>query len=307
MQTMNVIEEVRKLDLPPREYLVLGSGILGALGIREIGDIDLLVTSQVFDKLRDAGWTYDEIEIEGKIREHLSKGDVEVYRDFWYGGNHSAPGELIASPQVIDGIPFLPIHKLAEIKRVLARPKDLRDLELIDSYLQNKSKVEHVINKIRSEHGTLFILCGYPYAGKSFIAQQIVTGTDIAYVSIDDIFHARGFDWNSNRLPNATAWEQIFDESYAKTRELLKIGKNVLYDSTSQTVVSRNKLRTVARSVGAEAYVVYVHTSVEKVWKRWEASIKSEDRHNVSKDLVEETIAMFEVPTEQENVLRVEN
>lgn len=167
--------------------------------------------------------------------------------------------------------------------------------------------LKDITNKIDSEHGTLFILCGYPYAGKSFIAQQILAGTDIAYVSIDDIFHARGFDWNLNRLPNATAWEQIFDESYAKTREFLKMGKNVLYDSTNQTVVSRDKLRAVACSVSAEAYVIYVHTSVEKVWKRWEASSKSEDRHNVSKDLVEETITMFEVPTEQENVLCIEN
>lgn len=167
--------------------------------------------------------------------------------------------------------------------------------------------IKVIINKINSEHRTLFILCGYPYAGKSFIARQIVEDTGIAYVSIDDIFHAKGFDWSSNRLPDAKEWQQIFDESYAKTRELLSAGKNVLYDSTNQTVVSRDKLREVARTVGADACVVYIHTSVEKVWERWEASVKSEDRHNVSKDLVEETIAMFEVPTEQENVLHVEN
>ncbi len=167
--------------------------------------------------------------------------------------------------------------------------------------------LKDIADKIHSEHGTLFILCGYPYAGKSFIARQIVEDTGIACVSIDEIFHAKGFDWTSNRLPDAAAWEQIFNESYAKTREFLSIGKNVLYDSTNQTVAGRDKLREVARSVGAEAYVIYVHTSVERVWERWEASVKSEDRHNVSKDLVEETIAMFEVPTEQENVLRVEN
>lgn len=103
---MNIIEEVRKLDLPQGEYLVLGSGILGALGIREIDDIDLLVSPSVFDKLRAKGWDYDEIEIEGQMREHLAHGDVEVYRDFWYGDNHPDPATLISDPYMIDGIPF---------------------------------------------------------------------------------------------------------------------------------------------------------------------------------------------------------
>jgi len=135
---MNIIEDVRKLNLPEGEYLVLGSGILGALDIRKIGDIDLLVSSRVFDDLRAQGWDYEEIEIEGQIREHLSRGDVEVYRDFWYGGNHPDPATLIADPYMIDGIPFLSLQKLSEIKRILARPKDLHDIELIEAYLSKK-------------------------------------------------------------------------------------------------------------------------------------------------------------------------
>lgn len=135
---MNIIEEVRKLNLPQGEYLVLGSGILGALGIREIGDIDLLVSPSVFDKLRADGWTYDEVEIEGRVREYMSRGDIEVYRDFWYGGNRPDPATLIADPHMIDGIPFLSLQKLVDIKRILARPKDLRDIELIEAYLKVK-------------------------------------------------------------------------------------------------------------------------------------------------------------------------
>lgn len=136
---MNIIEDVRKLNLLQGEYLVLGSGILGALGIREIGDIDLLVSTSVFDKLRAEGWAYDEVEIEGQIREHLSRGEVEVYRDFWYSGNHPDPATLISDPYMIDGIPFLSLQKLAEIKKILARSKDIRDIELIEEYLKAKS------------------------------------------------------------------------------------------------------------------------------------------------------------------------
>ncbi len=61
---MNLFEEVKRLDLPPGEYVVIGSGILGALGIRDIADVDLLVSPRVFEQLRERGWVYQEIDID---------------------------------------------------------------------------------------------------------------------------------------------------------------------------------------------------------------------------------------------------
>lgn len=179
---MNVIEEVRKLGLPMGEYVVLGSGILGALDIREVGDIDLLVSPSVFDKLRAEGWAYDEIEIEGQMREHLSRGDVEVYRDFWYGGNHPDPATLIADPHMIDGVSFLSLQKLAEIKKILGRPKDLRDLDLIDTYLaEEKSQAR------QSKTRNLFLLSMMSPLDESLretLAREILKrGTKVAYIS----------------------------------------------------------------------------------------------------------------------------
>ena len=89
-------------------------------------------------------------------------------------------------------------------------------------------------------------------------------------MSIDAIFHEHGFNWDSNTLPNADDWQQIFNESYEQTKVALQEGKNVLYDSTNQTLVSRNELRKIASSVGSETYVIYIQTSVGTVWKRWE-------------------------------------
>lgn len=176
---MNITEEVRKLDLPMGEYIVLGSGILGALGIREIGDIDLLVNPSVFDRLRADGWDYDEIEIEGQIREHLSRGDVEVYRDFWYGGHHPDPATLIADSYMIDGIPFLSLQKLSEIKRILARPKDLRDIELIDTYLSKKTVTSMTRNIF-----LLSMMSPLDERLQQTLAQEILRrGTKVAYIS----------------------------------------------------------------------------------------------------------------------------
>lgn len=160
---------------------------------------------------------------------------------------------------------------------------------------------------IQNSKNTLFILCGFPYAGKSFVARQLEAETDVVFVSIDAIFHTYGFDWNTNNLPDIETWEQIFNESYKQIKQALTDGRNVLYDSTNQSVVSRDKLRQVANSVGANSRVIYVQSSVENVWKRWEENHKSLNRSVVSKELVQQTIDMFEEPTDDENTLVIHN
>lgn len=167
--------------------------------------------------------------------------------------------------------------------------------------------LHNFISLLQNSRKTLFILCGFPYAGKSYIAKQLIKETDATFISIDDIFHAHGFDWDLSNLPDTEGWEQIFAESYEKTKHALMDGKNVLYDSTNQTLASRDKLREVANSVGAEAKVVFIKTPVEVVWQRWEENQKNPTRSVVRKDLVQQTIDMFEEPAEDENVIVINN
>jgi predicted kinase len=131
--------------------------------------------------------------------------------------------------------------------------------------------------------------------------------TNIQIVSIDDIFNAKGFDWNSNVLPGANEWTEIFDESYEKVKKILLSESSVLYDSTNQTLASRNILRDIASSVNADTVAVYVKSSIGTIWERWESNQKDPVRSVVSKDLVQITIDMFEVPTSDESVLIINN
>lgn len=45
---MNIIEKARELNFPAGEYGIVGSGPLGALGIREAGDLDVAVSPKLF-------------------------------------------------------------------------------------------------------------------------------------------------------------------------------------------------------------------------------------------------------------------
>lgn len=169
------------------------------------------------------------------------------------------------------------------------------------------SDVDTLIYTIQNTEKTLFILCGFPYAGKSYVANEVLKHTDAVLVSIDAIFHTHGFDWNTNTLPTEEEWHHIFNESYEKVKEALKQGKNVLYDSTNQTIAGRDVLRDVAHSVEADAQVLFVTSSVKTVWERWEANQKNPTRSIVSKALVQTTIDTFEEPLESEKVIVIQN
>lgn len=170
-----------------------------------------------------------------------------------------------------------------------------------------EKSLEDIIRSISSSKRTLYILCGLPYSGKTYLALKIIEKTNCVYVSIDHILKDFGYDWDSNKLPDEQGWKKVFDISYQKSQEALREGLNVLYDSTNHTKISRDILRKVAYDVGASAKVVYVAVSAKTVWKRWEESSILKDRSVVDKKLVDMTIKAFEIPTEDENLFIVQN
>ncbi len=169
------------------------------------------------------------------------------------------------------------------------------------------SDIISLTSLIQNSHRTLFILCGSPYTGKSFIVKQLLEHAELKLVSIDNIFHAHGFDWDSNTLPDTNKWERILNESYKLTKQALTNGKNVLYDSTNHTVASRDRLREVAESVDADTKVVYVKSSINNIWRRWEENQKKPTRSIVSRELVQQTIDIFEEPKNWEDVYIINN
>jgi predicted kinase len=127
------------------------------------------------------------------------------------------------------------------------------------------NNVSEISNIIRTNKKVLCILCGLPYAGKSHFVNEVLKQTAIEVVSIDTIFAAKGFDWDTQNLPTESEWSAIFAESYEAVHGALEQGKNILYDSTNQTRVSRDKLRAVATSVGASTCVIYIKTPIETI------------------------------------------
>lgn len=167
--------------------------------------------------------------------------------------------------------------------------------------------LKEVIRDINNSNKTLYILCGLPYSGKTYLSERVLAKTSCAYVSIDQILQELGFDWNLNKLPDGDEWEQVFNISYQKSQEALRGGLNVLYDSTNHTKISRDVLRKIAKDVGACAKVIYIDVPIETIWQRREENIIKKDRSKIDKKLVDMTIKSFEIPTDDENLIIVKN
>lgn len=129
---MNIVERLKELHLSDGDFVVVGSGILNALGIRESGDIDLIVSEAAYARLDADGWTH------GLWGEQvvLQKDIFDLGR-IWFGKDVE---DLLKDAQFVDGVPYLSLEDVYAWKKIKGRDKDIRDLELIQAYWKSNER-----------------------------------------------------------------------------------------------------------------------------------------------------------------------
>ena len=115
--------------------MVVGSGLLDTLGIRAAGDIDLLVSHDVFNNLKHQNYKIQQHE-DGS--DYISIGRFEIMVD-WFGNDLETMRE---SAVYIDEIPYWSLESMHEWKCDHAREKDVRDIALIDEYRQQCADIK---------------------------------------------------------------------------------------------------------------------------------------------------------------------
>lgn len=131
----DLIAKIKEQDFPHGSYVVFGSGPLAAARIRDSQDIDLVVSSRLYDFLKEKGWQERELPSGMHVLEH---DGIEAFRTWKFGSYHPRLEHLIASAEVINNVPFVNLHEVRTWKKVMGRPKDWRDIELIDRYMAKK-------------------------------------------------------------------------------------------------------------------------------------------------------------------------
>jgi len=136
MKIEEIIERVKTLNLEPNTYIILGSCPMAIYNLREVSDIDIMVTKKIYDKLKNVGWEYKYKDINDGP---LSNGVFEVLTGFRFGTYRPTLSQLLEKAVTIDEVVFSSLGEVRKWKSLLGRPKDMADIKLIDDYLNNQN------------------------------------------------------------------------------------------------------------------------------------------------------------------------
>jgi hypothetical protein len=128
---MDIFKKLKELNLPLGEYVIIGSGILDALNLREAHDLDVVVLPPLFKKLADSG-KFKEVPKYETI--FLSAEDVEIIPRLGWDGFPADASEAIKTAMMINGFPFLNIEETIRFKTAMGRDNDFHDIELLEKY-----------------------------------------------------------------------------------------------------------------------------------------------------------------------------
>ena len=134
MKKKQLIADIRKLKLPKDKYVVLMGGTLCVHGLRDAGDIDILIDKSLEQNLLDLGFMCEELEKNGSICHRFSRGNIEIFDYFWNIGGFETYKTKFGNIDMLFGIPFVTMEHLMVIKSRFGREKDLRDIGLIKGY-----------------------------------------------------------------------------------------------------------------------------------------------------------------------------
>ncbi|MCL4392674.1 hypothetical protein M1145_00830 [Patescibacteria group bacterium] len=130
---MNIIKLVKSLDLDKGEYSVFGSALLQMYNLRESHDIDIIVTKNLYNKLKNSKLWKEKIHISGNVS--LYKDIFEVFKSWKFGDYSPHTKYLIKNSIYLEEIPFVNIEEVLKWKKIRNSEKDRKDIKLIKSYL----------------------------------------------------------------------------------------------------------------------------------------------------------------------------
>ena len=127
-------ERVKGLGLPLDQMIIIGSGILDQLGIRQSADIDVATNREVLEEIaRSDDWVK---KLDKNQRQYLVKhdGSVEIWDGWEIDGRVVEYDELLDYAVEYDGVKFVSLDFLRRWKNWRGREKDIQDVRLIDEW-----------------------------------------------------------------------------------------------------------------------------------------------------------------------------
>jgi hypothetical protein len=138
LSKVEVIKKVKSLNFPENSYIVYGSAPFAVFGIREVNDIDLLVSKELYAKLKKSGW---EKVYKGPKDEPVTYDIFEAHDTWEFSPYAPTLSELLSRAVKVEDVYFASLEDVRKWKVASGRPKDIKDLVLIDAYLKKKASL----------------------------------------------------------------------------------------------------------------------------------------------------------------------
>lgn len=134
---MNTKDEIEKIGLTSDNAVIIGSGILSALDLRESKDVDVVATEEKYKELSISN-RFKKSEKHG--REVLTNELFEIGTSWTVVGRVWKFDDLLKHSTIIDNVRYNSIKFLLEAKKSWlangdVRQKDIDDVRLMEQYL----------------------------------------------------------------------------------------------------------------------------------------------------------------------------
>lgn len=134
MKKLAFIEKLNSLYLPIGEYYILSSGVLLLYGLREeVGDIDLCVSEELFDDLKEKY----KIDVTSKNE----CGFYQIDKDIEVVVNNKKDSNYKFEYDIVEGYPVQKIGIILRDKKKRNLPKDQKDIKNISDFLTKNFEI----------------------------------------------------------------------------------------------------------------------------------------------------------------------
>ncbi len=135
--------QARKLNLPIDQYAITGSGPLGIRNLKEINDIDMIVSYTLWN---DLAVKYLVVEKNNVKKIIMPNAGIEIFCETSFNSQFKEKDEptvtqRIKDAEIIDELPFESLKNTLYYKYKMSRNKDLKDIKIIEEW-QTIQKLE---------------------------------------------------------------------------------------------------------------------------------------------------------------------
>jgi len=109
---------------------------------------------------------------------------------------------------------------------------------------------------MNSQKTTLYLMLGYPGAGKTTAAKLIATYAHGVHIWADEHRRTHYPEPHYSEEENQKLYQKLNDQA----AKALQNGQSVIYDTAFNHYTDRKKLRAIAQEAGAETVIIWVQT-----------------------------------------------